>query len=97
MSRKYSPRNPEIKVTCINAGIPTEYVDFDGTHLTLTGTVAFCYRGYRLMFGEEEARRQMMPWLVSAKRAEDARIEKARAMITANNHRSDSTAFTGNH
>ena len=76
-------------------GTAPEYVDFEGVHLKLTGIEAFCYRGFRILNGEDEARRRMLPWLEQAKSAELAHIEINRAMITANNHRSETNAHTG--
>ena len=45
-----------------------EPIDFEGTHLILRGPLAFFYRFFRLMGCEEEARRELYPWLVQAKK-----------------------------
>ena len=43
-------------------------IDFDGTHLILTGNLAWFYRLFQTMDCEEAAVRELRPWLLEAKR-----------------------------
>ena len=45
-----------------------EPIDFEGTHIILTGSLAWFYRLFKTMDCEEAARRELYPWLMEAKR-----------------------------
>ena len=78
------------------APLPPEVIDFEGVRLEITNpTLTFIMRAFRLMGKLEQAIREMYPYLKSEKNAYLAHIEKQRAMITANNHRSQKTAQMG--
>ena len=46
----------------------SEVIDFEGSRLILSGALAFFYRLFRLMGCEEEAVRELYPWLIEAKK-----------------------------
>ena len=45
-----------------------EPIDFEGAHLILHGALAFFWRLFARMGCEEEARRELYPWLLQAKK-----------------------------
>ena len=40
-----------------------EVCEYAGERLVLTGPLAFLYRGFKVMKGEETAQRELAPWL----------------------------------
>ena len=54
-----------------------EYIDFDGVHFPIFGTLAFFYRLFRTMDCLEAAERELFPYLTSAKNAWLNRNQKA--------------------
>ena len=59
----YETVEPEVQVC--------EYL---GEHLVLTGPLAFLYRGFKTMKGEDHAQRELAPWL-------NVEVEKKKAAI----------------
>lgn len=49
-------------------------IDFQGTHLILTGTLAWFYRLFQTMNCEEAAVRELYPWLMEAKRNKEKAV-----------------------
>ena len=78
-------RKQKLTATVVAGGTKPEYVDFDGVHLTLTGLTAFCYRGFRILNGEEYAKKEMIDTLMQLKELEQLRIELKREQATTNN------------
>ena len=44
------------------------WIDFDGDHIRLTGTLAFFYRLFKTMDCEEKAQTELYPWLMAVKK-----------------------------
>ena len=77
---------------------PPEWITFEGEHFPIMNeALGFIMRAFRLMGKQEQAMREMYPYLKSEKNAYLARIEKERAQVSAKYSRSTITALRGNH
>ena len=68
------------------------WIDFEGERFPIKGSLAFFYRLFRVMRCEEEARRELFPWLMTAKSNWLREIEKAAAAPAV----AASTPYEGN-
>lgn len=64
----------EYHVTFQQAEPEPIWIDFEGAHIRLTGTLAFFYRLFREMECEEKAQTELYPWLMAAKKEKMARV-----------------------
>lgn len=44
------------------------WIDFEGAHIKITGTLAFFYRMFKVMDCEDKAQRELYPWLMDVKK-----------------------------
>ena len=43
------------------------WLDFEGTHIKITGPLAFLYNAFKVVYCEERARQELQPWLMAVK------------------------------
>ena len=58
------------------------WIDFEGAHIKLTGTLAFFYRMFRTMKCEETAQRELYPWRMAVKKKKNGAISPENAVST---------------
>ena len=58
----------EYHVTYQQAEPEPIWIDFEGAHFCLTGTLAFFYRLFQTMDCEDKAQTELYPWLKAAKK-----------------------------
>ena len=45
------------------------WIDFEDAHIKITGTLAFLYNAFKVMYCEDEAQTELYPWLMAAKKS----------------------------
>lgn len=75
----------EYHVTYQQAEPEPIWLDVDGVHFPIVGPVAFFYKLFRTMRCEEEANRELYPWIMQARREwiDKTKAETARQQISA--------------